>query len=101
MNRLDNKIAVVTGGTQGLGAAIARRFAEAGAAGIVTCGRNTAKARPLRTPLRSRQRLPVKFVPADLANVDDCRRIIAEADKALAALTSWSMPRGSPIAATC
>ena len=38
MNRIDGKIAVVTGGTQGLGAAIARRLADAGAAGIVTCG---------------------------------------------------------------
>ncbi len=41
MNGLDNKIAVITGGKQGLGAAIARQFAECGAAGIVTCGRNT------------------------------------------------------------
>ena len=34
-NRLDGKVAVVTGGSQGLGAAIARRLAEAGAAGGV------------------------------------------------------------------
>ena len=34
MNRIDGKVAVVTGGTQGEGAAIARLFAKAGAAGI-------------------------------------------------------------------
>ena len=43
MNRMDGKICVVTGSTQGLGAAIARRLAEAGAAGIVTLGRSAAK----------------------------------------------------------
>lgn len=32
MNPMDGKICVVTGSTQGLGAAIARRLAEAGAA---------------------------------------------------------------------
>ena len=43
MNRMDGKVCVVTGSTQGLGAAIARRLAEAGAAGLVTLGRNEAK----------------------------------------------------------
>ena len=43
MNRIDGKFAVVTGGTQGLGAAVARLFAEAGAAGIVIVGRNIEK----------------------------------------------------------
>jgi NAD(P)-dependent dehydrogenase (short-subunit alcohol dehydrogenase family) len=42
MNRLDGKIAVVTGATQSLGVAIARPPAEAGATGLVTCGRSAA-----------------------------------------------------------
>ena len=42
---LDGKIAIVTGGTQGLGATIARLFAERGAKGIVICGRNEAKGK--------------------------------------------------------
>ena len=32
MNRIDGKFALITGGTQGLGAAIAHRLAENGAA---------------------------------------------------------------------
>ena len=43
MNRIDGEICVVTGGTQGLGAAIARQVAQAGAAGIVICGPTAAR----------------------------------------------------------
>ena len=35
MNRLDNRIAVVTGGSSGIGLATARMFAEAGATVVV------------------------------------------------------------------
>jgi 3-oxoacyl-[acyl-carrier protein] reductase len=35
LHRLDDKIAIVTGAAQGIGAGIARRMAEAGAAVVV------------------------------------------------------------------
>ena len=52
MSRIDGKIAVVTGGTQGLGAAIARQFADDGVEGIVTCGRSTEKGKAVAKKLR-------------------------------------------------
>ena len=82
MNPMDGRIAVVTGGTQGLGAAIARRLGEAGCAGILTCGRNTAKGEAVAAAITSDTGCPVRFATADLAEVDDCRRVIAEADAA-------------------
>ncbi len=77
MNRMDGKICVVTGSTQGLGAAIARRLAAAGAAGIVVTGRDVARGQAVAESLGC----PAIFVAADLAKIEDCRQIIAEADR--------------------
>ncbi|TPM17139.1 SDR family oxidoreductase [Mesorhizobium sp. B2-3-5] len=81
MNRVDGKFAVVTGGTQGLGAAIAMDFANAGAAGIVTCGRNADKGGAVAAAIEAKTGCVVRFVQADLANVADCRTVIEAADK--------------------
>ncbi|WP_282608587.1 SDR family oxidoreductase [Pelagibius sp. Alg239-R121] len=80
MNSLEGKIAVVTGGTQGLGAAIARRFAEAGAAGLVTCGRSREKGQAVAAVIQKDTDCPVQFVTADLGEVADCRAVITAAD---------------------
>lgn len=80
MNRLDGKIAIVTGGTQGLGAAIARRFAEAGVAGLVICGRSSAKGEAVAAEIQTAAGCPVHFVAADLGEVEACRRVVATAD---------------------
>lgn len=79
--RLDNKIAVVTGGTQGLGAEVARLFAERGAKGLVICGRSRDKGEAKAREITERYGTPVHFVSADLGEVADCRRVIAAADE--------------------
>ncbi|WP_149139551.1 SDR family oxidoreductase [Gemmobacter caeruleus] len=81
MNRIDGKIAVVTGGTQGLGAAIARSFAAAGAAGIAIVGRGAEKGRAVAEAITHETGVPVMMIAADLGNIDDVRGIIASADK--------------------
>lgn len=81
MNRLDGKIAVITGGTQGLGAAIARRFADAGAAGLVICGRSTEKGEAVASRVTKETGVHVSYVTADLADIADCRAVIAAADR--------------------
>jgi NAD(P)-dependent dehydrogenase (short-subunit alcohol dehydrogenase family) len=77
---LSGKIAVVTGGTQGLGEAIARLFAERGAAGIVICGRNSGNGARVAREISAAD-CPVVFVKADLAKVADCRKVVAEAER--------------------
>lgn len=81
MNRVDGKIAVITGGTQGLGAAIAMQLAAAGAAGIVTCGRAREKGETVAKDIQARTGCSVRFVQADLASVSDCRAVVEAADE--------------------
>ncbi len=78
--RLDGKIAVITGGTQGLGEAIARDFAIRGAAGIVICGRNAKRGEVVRLALEALGTKAV-FVQADLASVDAARAVVTVADQ--------------------
>jgi NAD(P)-dependent dehydrogenase (short-subunit alcohol dehydrogenase family) len=77
---LNGKIAIVTGGTQGLGEAIARLFGERGAAGLVICGRNAKRGERVASEI-SAACCPTVFVQADLANVADCRMVVAKADE--------------------
>ena len=81
MSKLDGKVAVVTGGTQGLGAAVARLFAKSGAAGIVTCGRSAKKGEAVARSISEESGTPVRFARADLNSVEDCRAVVAAADK--------------------
>ena len=81
MNRIDGKIAVITGGTQGLGAAIADLFAKAGAAGIVIVGRDSVKGEAKAAEISNTHGIPVHMVASDLAIIDDVRRVMTETDR--------------------
>lgn len=80
MSRIEGKIAVITGGTQGLGAAIAEQFAQAGAAGIVIVGRDADKGQAVADRVTGDTGVPVEMVAADLADIDAVRTVIAAAD---------------------
>ena len=73
MNRMDSKVCVIAGATQGLGAAIARRLAAAGAAGIVVTGRNAERGTAVAEGITATFRVPALFVRGDLASVEECR----------------------------
>ncbi|MDB9972784.1 SDR family oxidoreductase [Oceanospirillaceae bacterium] len=79
---LNNKIAVITGGSQGLGAATARLFAQRGAKGLILCGRQTTKGKAVAEEIQ--QLYPaceVHFVTADLEQIDSPKLIIQAAQE--------------------
>jgi NAD(P)-dependent dehydrogenase (short-subunit alcohol dehydrogenase family) len=76
---LAGKAAVVTGGTQGLGEAVAHMLAARGAEGLVICGRNEANGQRVKAALEAKGTKTV-FLAADLAEVEDCRALIAAAE---------------------
>ncbi|WP_277182298.1 SDR family oxidoreductase [Caballeronia sp. BR00000012568055] len=80
MSRFDGKVAVITGGVQGLGAAVAALMAERGAHGIVICARSKEKGEAKARELADASGVQVKFVAADLSRVEDCRAVIQAAD---------------------
>jgi NAD(P)-dependent dehydrogenase (short-subunit alcohol dehydrogenase family) len=76
---LQGQVAIVTGGTQGLGAAIAATLAQRGARGVVICGRNAAKGAAQVEKLNA-QGTQAVYVQADLGLVEDCRKVVQRAD---------------------
>ena len=73
------KVAAITGGTQGLGEAVARLFAARGAAGLAICGRNVEQGERIANEL-SGAGCPTEFVHADLERMEDGRNFIDSAE---------------------
>jgi len=81
MNRIDGKIAIITGGSQGLGAAIAKKFSHSGAKGILICGRNSEKGNKVAQSIMDQSDTKVHFLASDLERIDEVRQIVPLADE--------------------
>jgi NAD(P)-dependent dehydrogenase (short-subunit alcohol dehydrogenase family) len=77
---LNNKVIIVTGGTQGLGEGIARHLSSIGVKGLAICGRNQEKGDKVAEEL-SKNGTPTLFVRADLSREDECRSLVKECYK--------------------
>jgi acetoacetyl-CoA reductase len=78
MGKLDNKIALVTGGTGGIGTAICQRLADDGAQ-IVTTSTNPEKA----AKWQAKQNFDSTIIKCDVGNYDNCKAMKEQIEKEL------------------
>lgn len=77
MPLLKDKVILVSGGTQGLGAGVARRAAQEGAAGIAITGRNADTGEHLAGEITA-SGVETRFIKTDLADVEQARNSVLE-----------------------
>jgi 3-oxoacyl-[acyl-carrier protein] reductase len=79
MQRLEGKVAVVTGGTRGIGFSIAEELCRGGAK-VFICGRDEARLKSALQDLRRTvSESQVHGMAADVRRYGDCRKLIQEA----------------------
>ena len=78
MTKLEGKNVLITGASQGLGRAMALRFAREGAAGLSLVARHADKLNEVRDEVRKiAPRIEVLAIEADVSKPPDIERIIA------------------------
>lgn len=78
---LTGRTAVVTGSNSGIGLGIARCFAEAGADVLLNSYTDRPEDHELAHAIADEYGVGARYVPADLADPDQCARLVAEAGR--------------------
>ena len=81
-------VALITGGSQGLGYAVAQRLVSEGASGLLLVGRDGAKGEAAAASLRTSQ-CRAEFLAADLADADACESVIATLEESFGTCHSF------------
>src|SRR5437868_9413001 len=104
MSNLNDKVAVVTGASKGIGAAIAKRLSEAGAAVVVNYSSGKEDADRVVGDIKANSGKAIA-IKGDVAKAADMQRLFAETKKAfnrldvLASTSSYRSKRSLRISA--
>lgn len=77
MNRLENRVAIVTGATSGIGRASAKLFAKAGAK-VVLVGRNSTNGKQIEEEIIAASG-QAHFIQCDVSDEESVKRMVASA----------------------
>ena len=86
--RLDKRVAVVTGGSKGLGRAMAQAFSQAGASTVV-CSRTESDARRTAAEIAEDTGLPCLGLAADVADPSAVEKLVDEISRQFGRIDVW------------
>jgi NAD(P)-dependent dehydrogenase (short-subunit alcohol dehydrogenase family) len=95
---LEGRVALITGGSKGIGAAIAEGFARAGA-DLFLCARSEGPLAAKAESIRNETERRVEFVAADMAKRDDLNRLAEESVRRMGQVdilvnnAGWNVPQ--------
>lgn len=75
----DNKVALITGGSRGIGEKIAERFAQAGYNLIINYVSNIENVEELEAKIKGNANIEILFVQADVTSFESCENMINKA----------------------
>ena len=73
---LNGKVAIVTGGAQGIGRAVAERFADAGAAAVVIADIQDHEAAACAQEIMNTHGSSILSIPTDVSNINQVKRMV-------------------------
>lgn len=79
----DNKVALITGGSRGIGEKIAERFAQAGYNLIINYVSNIENVEELETKIKGNANIEILFIQSDVTSFESCENMVNEAIKKL------------------
>ena len=77
----DNKVALITGGSRGIGEKIAERFAQAGYNLIINYVSNLENVEELEAKIKGNANIEILFIQSDVTSFESCENMVNEAIK--------------------